>query len=60
MDRYGGPQSALNIALYTGRYLAFIMDHYERPQSAHTLALHRFLYLAIIIGRCGGSRVPLQ
>jgi hypothetical protein len=50
MDRYGGPQSALTIALYIGRYLAFIMDHYERPQRALTLELHIELYLANIIG----------
>jgi hypothetical protein len=28
MDRYGGPQTALIIAVHRGRYLAIIMDRY--------------------------------
>jgi hypothetical protein len=51
MDRYGGPRSALNIALHRGLYLAIVMDCYEGPLSALTIALHRGLYLAKIMYR---------
>jgi hypothetical protein len=40
MDRYGGPQSALTIALHGGFYLAIIMDCYGGTQTALTIALH--------------------
>jgi hypothetical protein len=43
MDRYGGPHSALTIALHRGIYLAIIMDRNGVPQSALTIALQRGL-----------------
>jgi hypothetical protein len=39
MDRYGGPQTALTIALHGGLYLAIIMDRYRGPHTALTVAL---------------------
>jgi hypothetical protein len=59
MDRYGGPQSALSIALHRFLYLAIIIDPYGGPQSALTIALHRGLYLAIIMDPYGWSLMPL-
>jgi hypothetical protein len=44
MDRYGGPQTAVSIALYGGLYLAIIMDSYGGRQNALTLALHGGFY----------------
>jgi hypothetical protein len=44
MDRYGGPQTALTIALHGGLYLAIIMDSYGGRQSALTIALHGGFY----------------
>jgi hypothetical protein len=49
MDRYGGLQTALTIALHGGLYLAFIMDRYRRHQTPLTIALHVGLFLAIIM-----------
>jgi hypothetical protein len=40
MDRYGGPHSALTIALNGGLYLAIITDRYRGPHTALTIALH--------------------
>jgi hypothetical protein len=40
MDRYGGPQTALAIALHGGLYLAIMMDRYKGPNTALTIALH--------------------
>jgi hypothetical protein len=39
MDRYGGPRTALTIALLEGLYLAITMDRYGGPQTALTIAL---------------------
>jgi hypothetical protein len=39
MDRYGGPQIALNIALHGSLYLAFTMDRFEGPQTTLIIAL---------------------
>jgi hypothetical protein len=39
MERYGGPQTALTIALLGGLYLAIIMDRYAGTQSALIIAL---------------------
>jgi hypothetical protein len=39
MDRYGGPQNCLTIALPGGLYLAIIMDRYTGPQTALSIAL---------------------
>jgi hypothetical protein len=33
MDRYGGPQTDLTIALHDGLYLAIIMDRYGGPKN---------------------------
>jgi hypothetical protein len=41
--RYGGPLTALTIALNGGLYLAIIMDLYEGPRTALIIALHRGL-----------------
>jgi hypothetical protein len=43
MDRYGGPQTALTIALHRGLFLSIIMDRYERLLTVLTIALHRDL-----------------
>jgi hypothetical protein len=49
MDRYGGRQTALTIALLGGLYLAIIMNRYGRPQTAVTIFLLGGLYLAIVM-----------
>jgi hypothetical protein len=38
MVRYGGPQTALTIALHGGLYLTIIMDRYRGPHTALTIA----------------------
>jgi hypothetical protein len=43
MDRYGGPQTAVTIAMHGVLYLANIMDLYGVPQTALIIALHRGL-----------------
>jgi hypothetical protein len=40
MDRYGGLQTALSIALHVGLYLTIIIDRYGGPQTALNIALH--------------------
>jgi hypothetical protein len=37
MDRYGGPQTALTIALPGGFYFAIIMDRFGGPQTVLTI-----------------------
>jgi hypothetical protein len=59
MDRYGGPKTALAIALLGGLYLAIIMDRYGGPQCTQTL-LFVVLYLAIIMDRYGGPHTALS
>jgi hypothetical protein len=39
MDRYGGPQTALSIALQIVLYLDIIMYRYGGPQTASNIAL---------------------
>jgi hypothetical protein len=43
MDRYGGPLTALTIALHRGLRLAIIMVRYEGSDTALTIALHKGL-----------------
>jgi hypothetical protein len=43
MDRHGGLQSPLTIALHTGLYLDIIMDRYVGPQTGLSIAMHRGL-----------------
>jgi hypothetical protein len=43
MDLFGGPQTALTIALPGGLFLAIIMDLFGGPQTALTIALLRGL-----------------
>jgi hypothetical protein len=43
MDRYGGPNSALPIALNRVLCLAIIMDRYGGAHSALNVSLHRGL-----------------
>jgi hypothetical protein len=38
MDRYGGPHTALTIALLGGLYLAIIMDRYGGTKNALTIS----------------------
>jgi hypothetical protein len=57
--RYGGPFSALTIALLRGLYLAIIMVRFEGPLSALTIAFHRGIYVAIIMARYGGPKSAL-
>jgi hypothetical protein len=40
MDRYGGPQTGLTIALRGGLYLAIIMGRYGGPHTDLTIILH--------------------
>jgi hypothetical protein len=40
VDGYGGPQTALTIALPGGLYLPIILDRYRGPKTALTIALH--------------------
>jgi hypothetical protein len=40
MERYGGTQTALTIALPDGIYLASIMERYVGLQTAPNIALH--------------------
>jgi hypothetical protein len=40
MDRNGGPQTALTIALNGGLYLAIIIESYGGPETALTIALY--------------------
>jgi hypothetical protein len=49
MDRYGGPQTVLTIALTGGLSLAITMERYGGPQTAFTIALPAGLYLALTI-----------
>jgi hypothetical protein len=46
MDRYGGPKTALTIALLGGLYLTIKMDRYGGPQSPLTITLLGGLYFA--------------
>jgi hypothetical protein len=63
LSHYNGPlwrpQTALNIGLHGGLYLAIIMDRYAGPQTALTIALHVGLYLAIIMDRYEGPQTTL-
>jgi hypothetical protein len=54
MDRYGGPKTALTIALLGGLYLAIMMDRYGGKTTALTIALPGALYSAIIMVRYRG------
>jgi hypothetical protein len=54
MDRYGGPQTSLTIALLGGLYLAIIADRSVGPQTAITIALRGSLYLTVKIFHYGG------
>jgi hypothetical protein len=56
MAPYGGPRSALTIALPGGLYIAFIKDRYRGPQTSLAIALPGCIYLAIIMGRYIGSK----
>jgi hypothetical protein len=39
MDRYGGPRTALTIAMRGGLYLAIIMDRHGGPQTGLIITL---------------------
>jgi hypothetical protein len=39
MDRYGGVETDLTIALHGGLYLAIIMDSYRGPETSLTIDL---------------------
>jgi hypothetical protein len=59
MDRYGGPQTPLTIALPGGLYLVIIMDPYGGPQTALTIALPGGLELGIIMDLMEAHKLPL-
>jgi hypothetical protein len=59
MDRYGGPHTALSIALLGFLYLAILLYRFGGPRSPITIALLGVLYLAIIMDRYGGSKLQL-
>jgi hypothetical protein len=58
MDRYGGPLTAITIALHRSLYLAIIMDRYGGPLTAVTIAFYRGLYLAIKMTVIEGHIMP--
>jgi hypothetical protein len=45
MDRYGGLQTTLTIALHEGLYIAIIMDRYRGYHTLLTISLHGGLYI---------------
>jgi hypothetical protein len=59
VTRYGGPRTALTIALHRGLYLAIVMHRYREPQTALTIPFHGGLYLPIIMDRYGGPQTAL-
>jgi hypothetical protein len=59
MVHYGGPQTAINIALTGDLYLSIIMVPYGGPQTAHIITLPGGLYFAIIIVRYAGHQTAL-
>jgi hypothetical protein len=59
MDRYGVPQTYLNITLHRGLYIVIIRDRYEGTHTALTRALHGGLYLVIIMYVINGPSRPL-
>jgi hypothetical protein len=59
MDCYGGPQTALNMALHGGLYIDIIMHRYVMNQTALTLAFYGGFYLAIIMDIMKGPKLLL-
>jgi hypothetical protein len=53
MDRYGGPQTTLTIALLGGLYISILMDRYRAPNTAINKASQGGLFVDIIMDCCG-------
>jgi hypothetical protein len=60
MDRYGGHQTVLIIALHVGIYLAIIMSRCREPHTSLTIALYGGFELAIIMERLGFPQTALN